>query len=193
MALGMVGAQRIMDLDDAGSKSARLCQLVFDASVKEVGRSADWNCLKDRATFGRLVAAPVFGWAYQYQQPVDCLRVIKINGTRHDADPGDEFEIEGRLLLTDADVCNAVFTRYTDDSNQFDSLFTDALATLIASKIAVPLRQDGAEMAQALFSQYERVKLPKARVKDGGERKKRRFDPCAESRVIASRYYSTNG
>jgi len=81
LALGRVGAQRIMDINDAENKSARLCKLFFDDTVREVGRSGEWNCLKSRDTFGRLVTDPSFGWAYQYQLPVDCLRVIKVNGT----------------------------------------------------------------------------------------------------------------
>jgi len=67
------------------------------------------------------------------------------------------------------------------------------VVTLLASKLAVPLRQDGAQMAQALFSEYERVKLPKARVKDGGERKRRRINPAEESRWVGARFGSTNG
>jgi hypothetical protein len=192
LALGRVGAQRIMDINDTENKSARLCKLFFDDTVREVGRSGDWNCLKARDTFARLVTNPAFGWSYQYQLPVNCLRVIKVNGTKDDADPGDEFEVEKRLLLTDADICRAQFTEYTDDTNQFDALFTDAVVVLLASKLAVPLRQDGGAMAQTLFTEYERIKLPKARVKDGGERKRRRINPAAESRWIAARVRSTN-
>jgi hypothetical protein len=192
-ALGRIGAQRIMDLDDQDSKSARICKNAFEATVREVGRSAEWNCLKDRDTLGRLTTAPKFGWAYQYQLPANFLRMLKLNGTAADNDPGDEFEVEGRKLLTDAEEANITFITYKEDTNEYDALFTNAVVVLLASKIAVPLRQDGAEMSQALLSEYQRVALPQARTKDGAERKRRRYDPASESSFLAARHFSTNG
>lgn len=191
-ALGRIGAQRIMDLDDVDSKSARICKNVFEATVREVGRSAEWNCLKKRARIGRLTDAPEFGWAYQYQLPADFLRMVKLNGTRADNDPGDEWEVEGRKLLTDAEEAKIQFIGYKDDPNEYDALFTNAVVVLLASKIAVPLRQDGGDMANALLSEYQRIALPQARTKDGGERKRRRYDPASESTFLAARRFSTN-
>lgn len=192
-ALGKIGAQRIMDLDDQDSKSARICKNAFEATIREVGRAADWNCLKDRDTIGRLTTVPKFGWDYQYQLPATFLRMLKLNGTAADNDPGDEFEVEGRKLLTDSEEANITFIAYKEDTNDYDALFTNAVVVLLASKIAVSLRQDGGEMAQALLSEYQRVALPQARTKDGAERKRRRYDPASESRFVASRRFSTNG
>jgi len=192
LALGRVGAQSIMSIDDEDSKGARVCLNAYEATVREVSRAGEWNCLKKRATLARLTAAPAFEWAYQFQLPVDFISLTELNGVEYKDEPQDNWEIEGRLLLTDAEIAQVRYISYVEDTGIWDSLFTNAVVVLLASKIAVPIRQDEG-MASALLSEYERVALPKARMKDGNEQRKRRHLPTEGSRFIESRYYSTNG
>lgn len=191
-ALARVGGKTIMDIDDDEAKNARVCKNVFEAVVREVGRQADWNCLKARSELGQLSTAPAFGWDYQYQLPSDFLRLTHLNGIEYHGQVQDEYEIEGTVLLTDAESAKVQYIKYSEDTPKWDALFTNAVVVLLASRIAVPLRQDE-NMAQALLTEYERIALPQARKTDANERKLRRYDPCSESRFIASRYKSTNG
>lgn len=193
LALARVGAQSIMDIDDADSKGARACKNAFEATVREVSRARPWNALKARAALAELSTAPAFGWAKQFQLPTDFIRLLKLNGVDvTNDDPGDFFEIEGKQLLTDADTADIQYIAYKDDPNAYDPLMVDCVVVLLASKIAVPMRQDEA-MAANLRQEYERVTLPRAGKTDGNERKGRRYDPCSESRFIAARRSSTNG
>lgn len=193
-ALARVGARPIMDLDDEDLPTARTCKSVFDATIEEVGRSAEWNCLKARENLAQLSEVPAFGWAYQYQLPTGCLKLVKLNGTDSDSDPGDEYEIEGKKLLTDAEEAKIQYIKFKTDTNEYDSLFIDALVVLLAAKIAVPIRGgDYTEMAGRLLAEYETVKLPRARKRDAAERKRKWYNPASESRFISSRRFSTNG
>lgn len=192
-SLGRVGAPPIMSLEDQDSKSAREVKLVFEQSVRELGRSAEWNCLKARANLAQS-DVPAFGWSYSYLLPADFIRLVKLNGTTGDDYPGDEWEIEGLSLLTDEEEAKIQYIAYKDDSNVYDPLFVDALVVLIASKIAVPLRGgDYSEMAAGLRREYETVTLPRARQKDASERKRKRYDPTSECKWIWARHSSTNG
>jgi hypothetical protein len=191
-ALQRIGAQRIMDILDEESKGARVCLNVFEATVREVAAAGDWSCLKKRAVFARLLPAPAFEWAYQYQLPADFVSLVTLNGVDYQGQPTDEWEIEGRVLLSDAEEAKATYIAYVEDTTQWDSLFTEAVVVLLASKIATPIRQDEG-LAQALKTEYLRSALPMARQKNGNNRKRIRFDPCAESRFLRSRYNSTNG
>lgn len=191
-ALVRVGAQRIMDITDAASKGARVCLNAFEATVREVAAAGDWKCLKKRAAFNQLATAPAFEWAYQYQLPADFISLVELNGVDYHGQPSDDWDIEGRVLLTDAETAQARYIAYVEDTTQWDPLFTDAVVVLLASKIAVPIRQDEG-MAQALKEEFIRSALPKARTKNGNNRRRLRFDPCAESRFLAARYTSTNG
>ena len=193
LALARVGAQTIMDIDDADSKGARACKNAFESTVREVSRAGIWNTLKARASLAELSTAPAFGWTKQFQLPTDFIRLFKLNGVDLDNDePGEYFEIEGKVLLTDADTADIQYIAYKDDPNAYDPLMVDAIVVLLASKIAVPMRQDEA-MATSLRAEFERVTLPRARKTDGNEKKSRRYDPASESRFVNSRYNSTNG
>lgn len=192
-ALARVGVKNaIMSLDDEDSVPAQIARLFFDDTVKEVGRSADWQCLKDRATLGQLAAAPAFGWDHQYQLPSDFLRLIKLNGVEYRGQPSEDHELEGRVLLTDADEANIEYVAYKEDTDDYDSLFIQALVVLLAAKMAVPLRQDEA-LATRLMGEYTSFTLPRARVKSNAEKRAKRFDPTAESNFTNSRFNSTNG
>jgi hypothetical protein len=191
-ALARVGAQRIMDIDDADSKGARICKNSLEATIREVARAGDWNCLRKRGTLGRLTAAPAFGWAFQYQLPADFINLSELNGTEYHGQPQDDWEIEERVLLTDAERADVKYIAYVEDTAGWDALFTNAVVVLLASKIAVPMRQDEG-MASNLLTEYQRVALPQARTKDANQKRRQRFNPCAESRFLAARYTSTNG
>jgi hypothetical protein len=192
MALHRVGAQRIMDLNDQDSKSARVVRDFFEPAICEVGRLAEWQCLKDRATLGQLATAPAFGWTYAYQLPATFLRLVKLNGVDYRGQPGDDHEIEGMTLLTDATEAKIEFIAYKEDTAGYDSLFVKAVVAKLAAEIAVPIRQDEG-LAARLMEEFERLALPKGRLKTAGERRLMRFDPAAESSFVNSRFNSTNG
>lgn len=191
-ALGRIGAQRIMAIDDNDSKSARVCKNAIEATIKEVARAGDWNCLRVRTTLGQLVATPAFEWAYQYQLPSDFISLVELNGVDYHGQPQDDWEIEGRLLLTDAERADVKYTAYVEDTAIWDALFTNAVVVLLASKIAVSIRQDE-NMASSLLTEYHRISLPQARTKDGNQKRRIRFDPTKESMFLSSRYNSTKG
>lgn len=190
-AIGRIGAQRIMDIDDEDSKSARICKNAYEINLREVLRLAPWNFAKDRVQLAELSTAPVFGWAKQYQLPTDFIRLIQFNDLDAWQDePSDFYEIEGRKLLTDEDTARIEYIKFVDDPNQYDALFTKALVVLLASEIAVPIRQDE-ELATRLLTEFTSLKLPAARKTDGNEKKRRRYDAARESDFVNSRYRGT--
>lgn len=190
-AIGRIGAQRIMDIDDEDSKSARICKNTYEVTLRELLRRSPWNFAKDRVQLAELSTAPAFGWAKQFQLPTDWIRLVQFNEIEAwQDDPSDFFEIEGRKLLTDEDTARIEYIKYVDDPNQYDALFTESMVVLLASKIAVPIRQDE-ELAARLLIEFTTLKLPEARKTDANEKKRRRFDPARESNFINSRYRGT--
>lgn len=190
-ALGRVGAKLIFDLGELDNKNARIVSNVFEATVRELARMHKWNCLKRRSSLAQVLPAPAFGWTYAYELPADCLRMVSLNG--HDAwQDVDEFEIEGRRLLTDEPTAEITYIAYEEDANQYDSLFTDCLVVLLASKIAVTVRQDEAVAAQ-LKEEFIKHSLPQAKRIDGNERKAHPINLVSGSAWVRSRHISTNG
>lgn len=191
-ALGRIGSPHVMDINDANSKSARVCKETFELAVREVAKSGDWNCLKKRLALGRLTEAPAFEWTYQFQLPANFISLVELNGVEVTGMLGEMWEIEGDRLMTDAAEAKVRFIGYDEETHKWDPLFVNAVVVLLASKIALPIRQDDS-LAQALLSEYQRVSLPQARMKNGNERKKERFAPWKDSRFVQARRYSTNG
>lgn len=189
-ALVRIGAKRISNIGD-DDKGARICSEVYDSTVREVSRCGQWNCLIKRVELAQLTEAPAFEWDYQYQLPADFISMVQLNGIVYHGQPQDDWEIEGKRLLTDATTAQVRYVAIVDDVSQWDPLFCDAVVVLLASKIAVPMRQDES-MAVSLRNEYERITLSRARQRDGNEKKRRRYRPMDESTFIAARSHSTN-
>jgi hypothetical protein len=136
MALHRIGAQRIMDLDDEDSKSARVLRDLYDGVLREVSRLAEWQCLKARTELGQLTATPAFGWSYAYQLPSDFIRLVKLNGTEYEGQPQDDHEIEGRTLLTDAETAKIEYIKHDDNPDNYDPLLVKALVSKLRCRFA---------------------------------------------------------
>lgn len=115
----------------AARERARAYEPVRDA----VFRDHPWNCLLTRASLAALSETPAWGFAYQYQLPVDCLRVLEV-------DAQCVWRVEGRRILSDAGApINILYVRQEDDPEQYDLLLVEALASRLAGELAESLTQ----------------------------------------------------
>jgi hypothetical protein len=185
LALGKLGIDPIMALSDA-SKPAQYCKRFYADTRDEVISSHRWNFAMARATLNRLAAAPAFEWAYAYQLPDDCLRVVQLNG--YDVtDRKGEFSIEGRTMLTDATTAQVRYISRVTDGTLWPALFVDALATKIAAKIAAPLT-GSRTAATEMLSLYASLTGPQARMADVFEANFKRKPAWALSDLVAARH-----
>jgi hypothetical protein len=155
-----VGADPITSFNDDKAE-ARLASAQYEKLRDEVLRAHPWNFAVARAVLGRLAEAPPFGFAYRYQLPADCLRVLTLN------DGAIVFEVEGRCLLTDEEVAELVYVRCVTDPNEFDAMFREALAYRLAADLAYPLA-NSTTLATSMLQLYRNA-LALARSVDGQE------------------------
>lgn len=172
LALGHLGEARITSLEE-DTIAGRACSLHYSAARDQVLRSHRWNFAQRRITLSRLADAPEFGWSYQYELPADCLRVLEVNGSEAGDVISDEYIIEGRLILTDADAVRLVYTRRITAVCDFDALFIDALAVKLAVVLSETIRGTTSKTAD-LAGMYERVTAPLARRVDANEGRRRK-------------------
>jgi hypothetical protein len=97
------------------------------------------------------------------------------------------WEVEGRMLLTDADVAQIRYVQRVVDCNKFDSLFVEALALRLASKINMPLN-GSVSLAQALLGEYEKVTGGRARRTDAFEARPDRRPAWMYSELVRARF-----
>lgn len=143
----------------------------------------------NRQLLSEISPAPLFGWAHQFGLPPDFLRLVELNNwcATDGVGPTEPFVIEGDSLLTDE--CNA-HVRYVfrqTDTSRFDPLFTKAVSTLLASKIATNITGDRT-LGPQLLARYETVDGPKARRIDAGEGSPARRMPYTDSDLVNARY-----
>jgi hypothetical protein len=147
-----------------------------------------WGC--DSAPFPS-------GWNFAYALPTDFQLLVTLND--HTA-PGwswcgegqADYEIMGLTLYCNESQAVIQYVQNQPDTTRFDSLFTDCVAWLLASKISTALRQDGGQMEISLLAGYKEA-LKLARTKNAGERRSRRFNLIKSSKFNAARFYGVNG
>lgn len=185
LALSNVGTRSTIAALNEGSTESVQCQLFYDITRKEMLRAAHWNFARREVTLGVLAAAegteenpdgegdiPPTPWAYMYAYPSDCLKARHIKPER----PRVPFLLSGaldasnnpiRVILTDAQQAELVYTADIEVPDVFDPEFVTAFALALASKLAIPLTGDKA-LAQGLIQQAM-DKIKGARATDGNE------------------------
>jgi hypothetical protein len=151
-ALDYLGQSPITSLED-NSKAANACRRGYPLSRDYVLRSYPWNSAVRRARLAALATAPEWGFARQFQLPVDCLRVIDSEG---DLD-GEVWRREGNLLLTDAAApLNIRYVAAITDPAQMDSMLTECIAAHLASALAFAV-QGSNETQQRAFATFQGI------------------------------------
>ncbi|WP_237763927.1 hypothetical protein [Terrimicrobium sacchariphilum] len=174
-----------MSLDDRTPEAA-LCNRFYDQTRDEVLQSHPWNFAIKRATLSLLADAPAFGWAYQYQLPSDCLRILQLNGYQvYQAD--GRFDIEGGRMMTNCDTAQVRYIARVTDGTLFPPLFVEALALKLATRLAKPITGSASEV-ERLKTEYERITKPLAMRMDAAEGKPLVKLPWANSRFVRARF-----
>ena len=185
LALAKLGISPIMALTDQ-SKQAQFCSRFYDQTRDEVLQGHRWNFAMRRSTLNRLSDAPESEWDFAYQIPVDCLRVVQLNGYEPTERLG-EFSVEADRLLCDSEDALIRYIGRVEDGSFYHPLFVHALATMLASRLAGPLT-GSRNLPSELLQEYEALTGPKARMADAFEERTRRKMPWVRSDLVAARY-----
>lgn len=161
-ALTKLGAARIISFGD-DNKQARAVTSMFDILRDAELRAHCWSFSVKRASLPTLTTTPDWGFAYEYQIPSDCLRIIQVNDVYPGPSMDDyrnastaEYAIEGNKIL--ANFAAPLKIRYVSrvaETPKWDATFAEAFACRLAMELAEDLTQSGQkkEMAQAEYRQ----------------------------------------
>jgi hypothetical protein len=144
-ALDALGASPITSLDD-DTATAAACKRNLPLARDYVLRSYPWNCATRRVSLPALVTGPAFGFAYTYQLPAECLRVIAL---QDDVLYSQPWRIEGNQLL--CNVGAPLRLRYiaqVTDVSQWDAMLAEAIALKLAANIAFTVTSNAGLAAQ---------------------------------------------
>lgn len=145
IALSYLAKGRIMSLAEEKSEEARQCKLHYDICRKRLLSAYTWGFAKGVVRLARL-AVTVPGWEYVYAYPQDCLRVSLIfdeESARNKENDRMDFETVNvgttKALAADTEDAWAEYVRDEKDPERFSVEFTEALARLLASSMAMTL------------------------------------------------------
>lgn len=161
MALSKLGdIDTIINLSE-NNQAARTIKAIFAPTRDAVLRGHPWNCAMKRAGLPAVIAAPPWGFARAFQLPVDCLRLIEVEGN-------PERRLEGRMILTDASgPLNILYVRQLENTGDWDAALGDAIAGCLAMQSAIKLTGKS-ELRDRLAREYGRY-MPSAKMVDGQE------------------------
>lgn len=185
LALAHLGEARIESLDE-DNLASRACALHYGPTRDMVLRSHRWNFAQARVTLSESADAPAFGPAHQYPLPSDCLRVLECNETEDGDVISNEYPVEGRCIVTNADTLNLVYVKRIEDVSQFDALFVEAFALKLAIVLSETIRGTTGKTAD-LAQQYEQKTGPLARRVDANEGRRRKGLIAINSQAIRAR------
>jgi len=159
-ALVMLGDETISSFDEANDR-ARICANLYPQILEATIRAHQWDCCTKRVLLAPLAQAPAFGWAYQYQIPSDCMRILTdgYEGNRR------EYVVEGRQILSNNPSLQIRYLFRNDDGDTWDAGFVDVLTHAVAAYIAYAITQSDSVAGQAM--QKYQMMLARARVADG--------------------------
>lgn len=152
LALMRLGAMPILSMDQQ-CKAAIALKANFDLILLIVLRDHPWNFAEKRASLAQLSEAPLFGYDYAYQLPVDRVRVLGLVGGEDKLDPTLDFKIEGDQLLTNQTSAKIQYIYKVTDPAKFDAKFSSALASRLAAEIAYHLT-GAAAMKKQMMAEY---------------------------------------
>lgn len=164
LALARLGADLIKDTTE-DTPAARQARAVFAATRDELLRDYEFNFAKKRMDLSEdAVFTPKGPYTYAYTVPASpvILKILDIGGN-----PENLYEAVGsganrRVLcniITTSGTPNKLTIQYVEqivDPAAWDSLFKDALALRLASKLAIPLTKR-ADLAQFLQGEFAAI------------------------------------
>lgn len=188
MALGWLGSEGIMSLDDP-STQAILCKLNYPRSRDVTLEAREWTFAVYRIVLTPEIDAPEFQWTKKLLIPTDMLTVLTVD-RENNAEQGlmtnsmyqqeqAAWVREGQYILCDLDVAYVRGIKRIEATTLFSESYVHALAARLAMDLAIPITRSKT-LLQGMTALYM-AKLQDAAAIDGLQ---------GRSQRIRSRYLS---
>lgn len=145
-ALVKLGEKPITSMDDQ-VKAAELAKLRYDSIRQSALTMHRWNFAKDRLALTPLSSTPAFGFAYQFERPSSCLRVIGTGGV--------PYRLEGSRILCDSNVLYLEFTKDVTNPQEWTIYFSELVVALLAKELAWAITQSDS-MKEDMNKEFEK-------------------------------------
>lgn len=156
LALAKIGHEPFITSLGEDSKAGRLCDLLYPHAVESMLREHIWRFSITKRNVAADASAPEFDDGKLYTIPEDCVRLIGVG--QEAVTSQRQWRREGdKIFYTGETPLQLVYSRYVDDPNDFDSLFTRALTYYLGMELSASLIRDNG-VQQSMLQLYERTK-----------------------------------
>ena len=102
LAASLLKAEAVTSIDppDTRNKTSSVMARWYDETRRQVLEEHPWHFAVKRDQLAAAGDVPAFGWDVAYTIPADCLRIVSL-GDENDPIQGDDYELEGGMLLSD--------------------------------------------------------------------------------------------
>ncbi|MEG0023877.1 MAG: hypothetical protein RR719_00845 [Akkermansia sp.] len=155
VALSKLGEAPIEAISPNLSSASRLCHLHYHPARRESLTLARWSFATKEINL-TCDPQPILEhskYPYHFTLPMDCLRVMTVECR--------DWTMQGKKIRATSSELPMTYIADIEDTTLFDPLFTEALATHLAEKLAVPLTGNQA-LRQNLAREFHQVILPLA-------------------------------
>ncbi len=156
-ALRLIRAQRLSSLSE-NTAIAQIAKDLFEPIKQMVLSLHPWNDAIKRVKLEYDVQKPVFGFAYQYSLPFDCLRITDCNS--------DSWQREGYKILSDNPKLDIIYIANIPSVGMGPNLIR-----VISARLAFEIAQSQAEssaLTERLYQLYKE-ELQSAKIIDAKE------------------------
>ena len=160
MALPRVGNTSIRSLSER-RPNADICNEFWGNVRDEMLASSPWNCAVKRVALTRLSGTPAYGYEYSLALPNDCLRILSEYEDK-------EFNVEGRVVLSDYDSLNVRYIARIEDVNAMSPHLQKCMWMSLAAAIAFAKASAG-NVRREIVEELYNIVLPDARTIDSSE------------------------
>lgn len=186
---GLATGTRIKLKDIIGAESAN-GQWIVTSTGANTFTLDDSTFSGTYASGGEFVVIPAFEWDFKHALPSDCLRCLEVNGSEAGDWISDEWLIEGRDLLTDAEEVNLVYVKSIGDVALTDPLFAQAFGLKLAVALSETIRGSTGKTGD-LLQVYEAKTAPLARRVDANEGRRKKGMLPLNSQFVRARFTGT--
>lgn len=136
-ALITLGANTITSFTD-GTTASTACSIKWDIVRRDLIALHPWNFAIKRASIAASVDVPVFRYNYQFNFPVDLLRLLKVYDVT-------DYKKEGLVLLTNqvmdpnSPEIEIKYLADIEDTSAWSGMFTDLMSARMAMELAYTL------------------------------------------------------
>jgi hypothetical protein len=155
LALSWLAGNLIISIDD-DINEARLCKANYELSRDAVLETIAWTFATKRYALTPEVAAPAWGYNYQFTIPADIITLLDVTANSDTPNGANDLDWrrEGNLILCDASKVYVKATFKQIDPARYPPNFVQAVAARLATEIAIPLTESS-ELMRLMEGKYK--------------------------------------